>query len=46
MTARIIFLHLPKTAGQSVHAALVDGFGEAAICPARVNEQLDGLTID
>ena len=37
---RIIFLHLPKTAGQSVHAALTESFGSEVICPARVNEQL------
>lgn len=42
---RIVFLHIPKTAGQSVHAALVDAFGEDAICPARVNEQLKRMTI-
>lgn len=46
MEPRIIFLHLPKTAGQSVHAALVKGFGEDAICPARVNDQLAAMTID
>jgi hypothetical protein len=42
---KVVFLHIPKTAGQSVHAALVDAFGEAAVCPARVNEQLRLLSI-
>lgn len=45
MEPRIIFLHIPKTAGQSVHAALVNGFGEESICTARVNDQLAGMTI-
>ena len=44
MSPRIIFLHIPKTAGQSVHAALVDGFGAGAVCPARVNGQLAGMS--
>ncbi len=42
---RVIFLHIPKTAGQSVHAALVDAFGEKAVCPARVNDQLKLMSI-
>jgi hypothetical protein len=42
---RIVFLHIPKTAGQSVHAALVKAFGEDVVCPARVNEQLARMTI-
>lgn len=42
---KIIFLHIPKTAGQSVHAALVDAFGKDAVCPARVNDQLRKMTI-
>ncbi|MEZ5541717.1 MAG: sulfotransferase family 2 domain-containing protein [Pseudomonadota bacterium] len=37
---RVIFLHLPKTAGQSVHAALLRAFGQEAVCPARINDQL------
>lgn len=37
---KVVFLHIPKTAGQSVHEALVGAFGADAICPARVNEQL------
>ncbi len=44
--AKVIFLHIPKTAGQSVHAALVDAYGFEAVCPARVNEQLFGMTIE
>lgn len=37
---KIIFLHIPKTAGQSVHQFLIDSFGEDKVCPARVNDQL------
>lgn len=37
---RVLFLHIPKTAGQSVHAALEYAFGKENICPARVNDQL------
>lgn len=42
---KIIFLHIPKTAGQSVHSALVNAFGKDAVCPARVNEQLRLMSI-
>lgn len=42
---KVIFLHIPKTAGQSVHAGLVKAFGNEAVCPARVNEQLVSMTI-
>ncbi|MBQ0959944.1 sulfotransferase family 2 domain-containing protein [Ideonella sp. 4Y11] len=42
---RVVFLHIPKTAGQSVHAALESAFEPAAICPARVNDQLRLLSI-
>lgn len=42
---RVVFLHIPKTAGQSVHAALQASFDESRICPARVNEQLKRLSI-
>jgi len=42
---KIIFLHIPKTAGQSIHKALVSVFGDHVICPARVNDQLCGLSI-
>lgn len=37
---KIIFLHIPKTAGQSVHEYLLRNFPRERICPARVNEQL------
>ncbi|SDY85793.1 sulfotransferase family 2 domain-containing protein [Nitrosomonas sp. Nm33] len=42
---KIIFLHIPKTAGQSIHAALVNTFGKEAVCPARVNDQLRQFSI-
>lgn len=42
---KVIFLHIPKTAGQSVHAALVNAFGKEAVCPARVNDQLRQFSI-
>jgi len=41
----IIFLHIPKTAGQSVHAFLKAGIPAAEICPARENWQLTGTSI-
>jgi hypothetical protein len=43
---KVIFLHLPKTAGQSVHLALTHGFGEDRVCPARTNEQLYQMSIN
>lgn len=42
---KIKFLHIPKTAGQSIHFALLDVFGEKNICPARTNQQLLKLRI-
>ena len=42
---KILFLHIPKTAGQSVHAALVDSFGKEAVSPTRVQEQLNGCSM-
>lgn len=39
MEKSIIFLHLPKTAGQSVHRYLTKVFGTENICPVRVNNQ-------
>lgn len=42
---KVIFLHIPKTAGQSVHAALVDAFSKEVVCPARVNDQLRKMSI-
>jgi len=43
---RVLFLHLPKTAGQSVHQFLVDTYGEDNVCPARVNDQLVKIPLD
>lgn len=37
---KIIFLHHPKTAGQSIHSFLIASFGSKNVCPARTNEQL------
>ena len=45
MRRPIIFLHIPKTAGQSVHAFMEASFTQAEICPARDNEQLIGLSV-
>jgi hypothetical protein len=42
---RVIFLHLPKTAGQSVHAYLERLFGSDAVAPARINSHLAAMTI-
>lgn len=42
---KVIFLHIPKTAGQSIHAALAEAFGEESVCPARVNQQLKNYSI-
>ena len=39
-----IFLHIPKTAGQSLHSQLVTAFSETEICPARVESQLKDLS--
>ena len=40
----ILFLHLPKTAGQSVHQFLIDVRGKDNVCPARDNGQFDKLS--
>src|ERR1700722_17141924 len=45
MLDRVIFLHIPKTAGQSVHNYLQRAVGAAKICPARENFQLVGKSI-
>jgi hypothetical protein len=37
---KIVFLHIPKTAGQSVHTFLTRYFPKEEICPARENFQL------
>jgi len=42
---KIIFLHIPKTAGQSIHQSLIESYGDKNICPARVNEQLVAMSI-
>lgn len=41
----VIFLHIPKTAGQSVHAFLEGFFPANEVCPARENFQLLPLSI-
>ncbi|NEP85838.1 MAG: sulfotransferase family 2 domain-containing protein [Okeania sp. SIO2C2] len=33
-------MHIPKTAGQSVHQLLINFLGKDKVCPARVNNQL------
>lgn len=43
---RIAFLHIPKTAGQSIHHSLVDLFPQDKICPARTNEALYKLSVN
>lgn len=35
----IVFLHIPKTAGQSVHAAIAGAVGEEQVSPVRVHSQ-------
>lgn len=42
---RIAFLHIPKTAGQSIHHSLVELFPPNAVCPARTNEALYKLSV-
>jgi hypothetical protein len=44
-STHIVFLHIPKTAGQSVHQFLKRIVGPQAVAPARVNDQLYGLSI-
>ena len=36
----IAFLHIPKTAGQSIHRWISSNYNENQICPARTNKQL------
>ena len=43
---KVLFLHLPKTAGQSVHQLLLDTHGSENVCPARDNIQLAGITAE
>lgn len=46
LDSKLLFLHIPKTAGQSVHAAIEKAFGKSSVCPARVNDQLRLLTAE
>src|SRR5947208_16662837 len=43
--SNLVFLHIPKTAGQSVHEFLKKIVGPGAVAPARVNDQLYGLSV-
>jgi len=45
MSMKVVFLHIPKTAGQSVRAALEAAFGKRNVCPAQVNWQLMSYSI-
>jgi hypothetical protein len=36
---RLVFLHIPKTAGQTVHAELERVFGKQNVCPVRTHTQ-------
>lgn len=43
-TRAVIFNHIPKTAGQSLHNYLLRNYSDSHIfCPARVNNELDAL---
>jgi hypothetical protein len=42
---RIAFLHIPKTAGQSIHHSLADLFPKPKVCPARTNEDLHKYSV-
>ncbi len=42
---QLAFVHLPKTAGQSVHQFLIDRFGKDNICSARVQQQLANIQV-
>ena len=41
-SAPIVFLHIPKTAGQTIHNALCGVVGETAVSPIRVHTQAQG----
>jgi Sulfotransferase family len=43
---RVVFLHIPKTAGQSVHAGLIQLFGADNVSKVRVNEDLLLLSLE
>nr|WP_115094454.1 sulfotransferase family 2 domain-containing protein [Synechococcus sp. UW106] len=42
---RIAFLHIPKTAGQSIHHQISTMYDSDEICPARTNDQLYKMNI-
>lgn len=42
----VLFLHIPKTAGQSVHEFLIDRFEIDNVCPARDNDTLRSLDME
>ena len=44
-TKKVIFLHIPKTAGQSCYHFLDQCFSADEVCPARENYQLVGYSI-
>ena len=46
MNRKLLFLHIPKTAGQSVHRYLLDGFNEQDVCPYRVDAQYQNGDLD
>ena len=46
MNKKLIFLHIPKTAGQSVFQYLENTFDSADVCPFRVNHQYLDASID
>ena len=43
---RIAFLHIPKTAGQSLHHQISSIYSKDEICPARTNQQLYELSMN
>lgn len=45
MNNKLVFLHIPKTAGQTVHASLIDIFGESEVSKIRVNSQFQDLKL-
>ena len=42
---KLVFLHIPKTAGQSVHKQIESLYSRDEICPARLNNQLSAISI-
>ncbi|WP_404324927.1 sulfotransferase family 2 domain-containing protein [Cobetia sp. UIB-001] len=43
MKNKLVFLHIPKTAGQAVHAALQKSFGENNVSKIRINSHFEDL---